>query len=130
MTMMMAPPAMPMMRMSNIDYNLRARRWNQRHEKHQSEKSKSQLLHDAHGIPPLSEISTQCCNSSTRSPTSRKQPNPSCLELGPVRHSLYRPKPASGNDDGDGCTSNAGDVGVQLQPLPERSLKVPAAQGT
>jgi hypothetical protein len=54
MAVVMAQPAMPMMMMvSNFDHNLRTRCRDQRHEKHKSQKSEAQLLHDAHGIPPL-----------------------------------------------------------------------------
>jgi hypothetical protein len=52
MTMMMAIPAMPMMRVANLNHNLRARCWNQRHEERKGENSKRKLLH-THGIPPL-----------------------------------------------------------------------------
>jgi hypothetical protein len=60
MTMVMAPPAMPMMRVSNIYDYLRAR-WDQRHEERQGENSKCNLLH-THGMPPLF-INQQSCNS-------------------------------------------------------------------
>jgi hypothetical protein len=41
MTMMMAVPAMPMMRVSNRNHNLRTRCWDHRREEHKGEKSKS-----------------------------------------------------------------------------------------
>jgi hypothetical protein len=53
MTMVMAPPTMAMMRMSDCDHNLRARYGRQRHEKCKGENSKRELLH-THGMPPLS----------------------------------------------------------------------------
>ena len=127
MAVVMAPPAMPVMMVSNFDHNLRTRCRDQRHEKHKSQKSEAQLLHDVHGIPPLITVLRFCYPNSSNS---RKQPNSSRLELGQVRHRLQQAKPTSGNDDGGGCTSNDDDAGVQLRPQPERSLQVPAARGT
>jgi hypothetical protein len=88
MTVMMAPPAMPVMRVSNIHYNLPARGWNQRHEERKGENSKRKLLH-THGIPPLYSNKLRF---RYRSSNSRKQPNSSCLELGQVRHCLQQAK--------------------------------------
>jgi hypothetical protein len=52
MTVMMAPPAMPMMRVSNIDDYLRAGYRNQWHQECEGENSKRNLLH-THGKLPL-----------------------------------------------------------------------------
>jgi hypothetical protein len=89
MAMMMPPITMPMMmRVSNLDHNLRARCWNHRHEEHKSENSKRNLLH-THGIPPFYSTKLRF---RYRSSNSRKQPNSSCLELGQVRHGLQQAK--------------------------------------
>jgi hypothetical protein len=52
MTVVMAPPTMPMMRVSNIYDHLRARCWDQRHQERQGENSKRNLLH-SHEMLPL-----------------------------------------------------------------------------
>jgi hypothetical protein len=54
MTVMVAPPAMPVMvRVSNSNHNLRSCCRNERHQERQGEDSKCKLLH-AHGKRPLS----------------------------------------------------------------------------
>jgi hypothetical protein len=53
MAVVMAPPAMSVMMVSNFDHNLRARCWNQRHEESEGENSKRKLFH-THGTLPLS----------------------------------------------------------------------------
>jgi hypothetical protein len=53
MTVMVAIPAMPMMRVSYRDHNLRARCRNQRREEQQSEKSKRESLHEYWDAAPF-----------------------------------------------------------------------------
>jgi hypothetical protein len=53
MTMVMAVPAMPMMRMSDRNDNLSARCRNQRNEEQKGEKTECNLLHSTIGCRPL-----------------------------------------------------------------------------
>jgi len=53
MTVMMAVPAMPMMRVSNRNDNLSVRCRYQRNEEQKGEKSKRKFLHNYYGCPTL-----------------------------------------------------------------------------
>jgi hypothetical protein len=75
MTMVMAPPAMPVMRVTNIDNYLRTRCGNQRHQERKGENSKRNLLH-THG-----------CYLSYQKATQFKSPR-----IGSVHHSLQQAK--------------------------------------
>jgi hypothetical protein len=71
MTVVVTPPTVPMMRVSNIDDYLRARCWNQRHQEREGENSKRNLLH-THGMS--TSPYQQRFNSATRSPFQESNP--------------------------------------------------------